>query len=187
LSNFNQRLKKLVSILLLSVFLFNLGGYYAMFWGLRYQANKELQQRLDEFDYTESQAVTIKIPLTLPYQLNREGFERLAGEFEYHGEFYKLVKQKLDNDTLSIVCIKDHKEKQLVSTMIDFAKLSNDLPATSTMLKLFGNFLKEYNSVYRSEISCTDGWKADLLFSDPSFTISSATIPVLSPPPKSFC
>ncbi|MBI1766908.1 MAG: hypothetical protein HYR67_00875 [Bacteroidetes bacterium] len=157
-----------------------------MFWLLRYQASRELQQRLDAFDYAESQTVTIKIPLTLPYQLNSDGFERVSGEFEYHGEFYKLVKQKLENDTLKIVCIKDHKEKQLVSTMIDFTKLSNDLPATSTMLKLFGNFIKEYNSVYRSEIRCTDGWNADIFFGDPSFTIFSTIIPVHSPPPKSF-
>src|SRR5260221_2362496 len=137
-----------------------------MFWGLRYQANKELQQRLDEFDYTESQAVTIKIPLTLPYQLNREGFERLAGEFEYHGEFYKLVKEKLENDTLSIVCIKDHKEKQLVSTMIDFAKLSSDLPATSSMMKLLGNFLKEYDTAQGSLTIRSNSWQVDVCHCD---------------------
>ena len=37
------------------------------------------------------------------------GYERVNGEFEHNGEFFKLVKQKLENDTLNIVCIKDHR------------------------------------------------------------------------------
>ena len=158
-----------------------------MFWVLRYQANRDLQQHLDAFDYPEDQAVTIKIPLTLPYQLNREGFERLAGEFEYHGEFYKLVKQKLENDTLSIVCIKDHKEKQLVSTMIDFVKLSSDLPATSNMMKLLGNFLKEYDTAQGSLTIRSNSWQVDVCHCDLSFIILPAHVLVNVPPPKSFC
>src|SRR4051812_47548891 len=109
-----------------------------MFWALRYHANEELQKHLDTNDYAAGESVVIKIPMTLPYQATSAAFERVNGEFEHKGEFYQLVKQKLENDTLSIVCIKDYKEKQIVTTMTDFTKQSNDIP-TSAAVKVLGS------------------------------------------------
>ncbi len=179
-------MKKLVSMLLLAMLLFNTGGYYVMFWALRYQADTELQQQLDDNEYPESEAFQIKIPITLPYQMNWNDFERLTGEFEHNGEFYQLIKQKLENDTLKIVCIKNHKEKQLVTSMTDFTKVSNDLPANTSSLKVLGNFLKEYSPTGDVKIICGHGWSSPLLFANPSYSILSFVVPIESPPPQSF-
>jgi hypothetical protein len=156
-----------------------------MFWALQYQADLELHQHLDANDYSVSESVVIKIPITLPYQINGTGFERVDGKFEYQGEFYKLVKQKLENDTLSIVCIKDHREKQIVTTMVDFTKQSNDLP-TSAALKVLGSFLKEYNGTNDLKMISGDGWSTMICFNNPSFATRSPIFPVIAPPPKSF-
>jgi hypothetical protein len=165
--------------------LFNTGGYYAMFWALQYQADIELQQHLDANDYADNESVIIRIPITLPYQINGTEFERVDGKFEHQGEFYKLVKQKLENDTLSIVCIKDHREKQIVTTMVDFTKQSNDLP-TSAALKVLGSFLKEYNATNDLKMIGCHGWYAIIHFSNPSFATISPLFRVIAPPPKSF-
>ena len=109
-----------------------------MFWALRYQADQELQKQLDANNYSDGESVVIKIPMTLPYQTTSAAFERINGEFEHQGEFYQLVKQKLENDTLHIVCIKDHRGKQIVTSMVDFTKQSHDLP-TSATLKVLGS------------------------------------------------
>jgi hypothetical protein len=172
--------------LLLLALLFNTGGYYAMFWALQYQADIELQKHLDANDYADNESVVIRIPITLPYQINGTEFERVDGKFEHQGEFYKLVKQKLENDTLSIVCIKDHREKQIVATMVDFTKQSNDLP-TSAALKVLGSFLKEYNGTNDLKIEGNAGWNTRICFSNPSFAMLSPIIPVIAPPPKSRC
>lgn len=180
-------MKKLVSLLLLAMLLFNTGGYYVMFWALRYQADVELQQHLDANDYPESEAFLIEIPVTLPYQMNWTGFERLTGEFEHNGEFYQLVKQKLENDTLKIVCIKNHKEKELVTSMVDFTKVSNDVPVSATSIKVIGNFLKEYNSTSDINMICSEGWNSTIFFGNPSFKVLTFIVPAQSPPPKCFC
>jgi len=156
-----------------------------MFWALRYQADAELQQQLDDNDYPESEAFIIKIPVTLPYQMNWTDFERLTGEFEHNGEFYQLIKQKLENDTLKIVCIKNHKEKELVTSMTDFTKVSNDVPASTTSLKVLGNFLKEYSSTGDIKIISLNGWSATMSFGSPSFSLLSLVVPIESPPPQS--
>jgi len=64
----------------------------------------------------------------LPYPIQQNGFERVDGEFEYKGEYYNLVKQRLENDTLFMVCIRNHQEKRLISTMTEYANMANDLP-----------------------------------------------------------
>lgn len=177
-------MKRLLSILFLFVFLFNVGGYYLMNWGLRYHANKELRQQLDDGVLSENQMITLKLPITLPYQSDRS-FERVDGEFEYEGEFYKLVKQQLKRDTLYLVCIKDQREKQLVSEMNNFTKLANDLPVSSKTLTLFGNIFKDYTSINTIELMHHQlGWSTSFDFTTTSFNPKSQVMPIHSPPPR---
>ncbi|MBK5278040.1 MAG: hypothetical protein JJE09_04160 [Bacteroidia bacterium] len=177
-------MKRLLSLLFLFVFLFNVGGYYIMYWGLRYQANKELRQNLDAGIYAESQLITLKLPITLPYQIDRN-YERVDGEFEYKGEFYKLVKQQIKRDTLYIICLKDQRVKQLVGEMNNFTRLANDLPVSSKTYKLFGTLFKDYNSASHLELSTRQfGWSTSPEFNNFFTSLSSPDIAKITPPPR---
>jgi len=176
-------MKRVFALLFLFVFFFNVGGYYIMYWGLRQQANAELRDQLDAGLYTENQTVTIKVPVALPYQTDRD-YERVDGSFEYKGDFYKLVKQKTQSDTLYVICIRDQQEKHLVGEMINYTKLFNDFPSTSQTLKLFGNLLKDYTSSAAFELLIgSAGHITEMKFTDNSFQIVSFFISVTSPPP----
>ena len=180
-----EALKKIFSILLLAIFLFNVGGYYAIFWGLRYQAKQELVSRLDSDNYANDETILIRIPITLPYPMP-VGYERVNGEFEHNGEFFKLVKQKLENDTLNIVCIKDHKERQLFGAFKDFIKLSNDLPTTDSQhaVILLSKLLKDYEPLLDLKVISCEGWVQESSTVDRNAALLSQDRPVLSPPPK---
>ena len=102
-------MRRLVSIFFLAIFLFNVGGYYLVFWGLQYQAEQIAQKKLETATYAGSDEVTLAIPLSLPYPIYQEGYTRVYGNFEYQGVHYKLVKQKIENDNLIVVCFKDEK------------------------------------------------------------------------------
>ena len=106
-------LKRLLSVLLLLIFLFNLGGYYVMFSALSVQANRELSARLDVGQYDEQKTITIDIPFSLPYPIQDSDFERFRQSFSIGDENYQVVKQKYENDVLTIVCIRDHKSDDL--------------------------------------------------------------------------
>ncbi len=174
--------------MLLVLFLFNVGGYYAMFFGFRLQANQEFIEQLNEDTYSSDGSVIIKIHSPLPYQTDWKDYERVNGEFEYNGEFYKLVKQKLERDTLYVVCVKDPKQKQLVDAMADFTKLTNDLPSTSKTTKLLSSFSKEYKSVSTLQlIEHEQGWCTSTGFFSPSFSLLQQETPVFSPPPQVIC
>jgi hypothetical protein len=180
-------LKKTLSILMLIIFLFNVGGYYIVFWALRYQSNKNLETILDAGTYSNEGTVELKIPINIPYPLQPAEFERSNGEFELNGEYYQLVKQKLENDTLHVLLIKDTHEKKLVETMTDYANLSNDFGGKDhKALNLLGKLLKEYNPGSAISISePTPSIELNAFFIQFSDTILTRTENIPSPPPKS--
>lgn len=178
-------MKRIVSILLLTVFLFNVGGYYLVFWGLRHHANIELKARLDADLYHQEDLIELKLPLSLPYPVEQQEYERANGKFEHKGEYYKLVKQKFQNDTLYVLCIKDHEEKQLVKTMTDYVEVTSDLPASSkNELHVFGKLLKDFESANPEKLIHQDGWLQEIAFVIVSPSTLTRSSNIQSPPPK---
>lgn len=178
-------MKRTVSILLLVLFLFNVGGYYFVFWGLRKQVSFELTQQLDKGIYREAETVELKMSIPIPYVGTSDEFSRIKGKFEYNGNFYHLIKQKLENDTLYVVCIPDMKEKNLVSTMTDYAQVTNELPDQSKKVFHFlSKLLKEFRTSTTTSSNITTGWTIGI---EHCATIDS-TLPaftsIASPPPK---
>jgi hypothetical protein len=159
-------------------------GYYGVYLGLRMQANKELKQRLDANAYAESETYTLKIPLTLPYQTDWHSFERMDGDFEKDGEFYNLVKRKVERDTLIIVYIKDHKEASLFESLTEFVHASTDTPMSKKASKLIEVFTKDYLSTYSELEIASTGWSLSHTFSQPNYFIDCVVDKVTSPPPK---
>lgn len=141
--------------------------------------------RLDSRDYSDDETITLKIPFALPYWMDSKAYERVDGEFQHQGEFYKLVKQKLEKDTLYVVCIKDVNEKKLFLVMADYIKLSNDLPSSSGQtLKLLGSLMKDFVKSIETEIHTSQGWSQEYPFAEPFFNLLTLAFPVSSPPPE---
>ena len=167
------------------VFLFNVGGYYIVFWGLQQRYSRELIERLDANLYSEEETIELKIPVTLPYPLNQQEFERVNGKFEHNGEYYKLVKQKLHNDTLYIVCIQDHQQKRLEKTITEYANLSNDLPSNSDKaLNFLGKLLKDFESNKNLDLVASGVWCLEIPLTFHSFKTIDQEREIHSPPPK---
>lgn len=180
-------MKKVLAILLLVVFLLNVGGYYVLFWSLDFSAKTRLAQRLDAEDYSELETFEFKIPLNIPYPIQNRGFDRVAGEFEFNGEFYELVKQKLENDTLHVVCVKNKAKQKLAQAFEKYARVSNDADAnTNTGNDLLSKIVKDFNSPSLAEIVTGDGWSRTLQYGGLSSAVIFMVRDVTSPPPKSF-
>jgi hypothetical protein len=178
-------LKKAFAIFFLVIFLFNVGGYYLLFWGLKSQAKSDLLHRLDADQYVSEETIILSIPLSLPYPIHEANYERAQGEFEYRGESYHLVKQKIENDTLFAVCIKDQRQKKLDHAMNEYANLTNNLPAsTKNTLDLLGKLFKDYTPSAFSLQATLLTWSREIPFIEKSFTIQHRGFAVDSPPPE---
>lgn len=180
-------MKKVLSVVLLLVFLFNVGGYYLVFWGLRYQTDQKLTHRLNTDQYDPSETLAIKIPVSLPYPIQTQDFERVDGRFEHNGEHFKLVKHKLQNDTLYIVCIRDKETRQLVAALTDYVHLTQALPGADTSQKalhVLSKLIKDFYTQNNIAVLHLSGYIMDMLFRETSARLLHPVIPVLAPPPR---
>jgi hypothetical protein len=120
-------LKKIASILLLALLLFNWCGYRWVINIVQQQSDTRLEARLDRNDYDESQLIEISIPVNLPYQTDWADFERFDGEIEVNGIHYKYVKRKIQDGQLILKCIPNQAKQQLETAKGDLFKMTNDV------------------------------------------------------------
>ena len=126
-------MRKIVSILLLCVLLFNWFGYQLLTSFIEDKANTHLEARIDEKNYKSSELILIKIPvLSLPYYNNSGIFERVDGHIEIAGILYKYVEKRFYHDSLELRCIPNHTAMELRTAKEDFFKLVNDLQQTNS-------------------------------------------------------
>jgi hypothetical protein len=143
-------LKKLSAILLLALLLFNFAGYKVWFYFLQVKADQQLETSLDNNDYNEADLVTIKVPLSLPYQTNWSDFERYDGEISVDGKIYKYVKRMVYNDELILLCLPNENKMRLQNAKDEFFKYANDLMQSDSSKKsnnntcIYKNVLSEY-------------------------------------------
>jgi len=154
-------MRKGVALIMLFVFLLNVLGYYGIFVGLRLRNVQELVQKLDDNAYKASEAITFKMPITVPYNIDSRDFERVDGEFEHNGEVYRLVKQKLSQDTLYIVCVKDQESKKINQVLADYVKTFTDKPSSAKQgAKTTPSLIKDYISFAVAISNTSTGWES---------------------------
>lgn len=160
-------------------------GYYGVFLGLQYQNDKEMIQKLDAEDYSESETKIIKIPILIPYATDSKGFERVDGKFQHNGEFYRLVKQKLSKDTLYIVCVKDNENKIIDQAMSSFVKTFTDQPIdNSSSSKIVISFIKDYIPHTFAVRHLSFGWESDVVKESKRTILKSSFYPSITHPPE---
>lgn len=120
-------MKKLAAIFLVTIFLFNAGGYQLWFYFEQRNSDKNLEASLDKNDYDPAELITIKVSLSLPYQNDTKEFERISGEIKFNGKIYKYVKRKIENGELVLMCLPDKNKMQIEKSKDDFFKNTNDI------------------------------------------------------------
>jgi hypothetical protein len=177
-------LKQVTAIFFACLVLLNALGFLGILIGMQYHSGRALESRLDNNEYDPSETVTLKFPMTVPYQADQQSYERVDGKVEFKGEFFRLVKQKLAKDTLYIVCIKDQDSKRIAAALSDYVKTYTDKPADARhSLKGF-TFIKDFLPTTTQLQSASAGWDHDVY---PSCAIATyASIPArhASPPPR---
>jgi hypothetical protein len=180
-----KSLKTAISIFLVVLILFNIMGFYGLLVGLRFKAKHDISRRLDADQYRSEETMTLRVPLAIPYYSGSEDFERVDGEIEHQGEFYRLVKQRIVHDTLFIICIKDPKSKHIKQALADYVKTFTDKPISkSSKGKGQITFAKDYLPVLFSLSDGSDGWNRAVNWLSTSDFYQNRSIPIIGPPPK---
>lgn len=178
-------MKRGFTLFMLALFLLNVLGYYGVFVGLQFKNSREMQARFDNEDYARTQEITIKVPITVPYATDSREYTRVDGEFEHQGEVYRMVKQKLQSDTLYIVCVKDNTSKDIKQALADYVKTFTDKPANEkSNSKTAQNLIKDYMVSSTTLQTISDGWNNRLITGIEARGYNPHSIQLSSPPPK---
>ncbi|MFZ9661270.1 MAG: hypothetical protein ACO29O_05265 [Chitinophagaceae bacterium] len=116
-----------LAILLMTVHLFNIGGYRLFFNHLERNADLHMVQRLDNDEYDEADLIQMKVALSTPYNENQQRFERYDGAVSVNGVQYNYVKRRIANDTLYVLCIPNMDRMKLNNAKDQFFTMVNDL------------------------------------------------------------
>jgi len=112
----------------MGILFFNWYGYKLLSFYLEDKADRQLEARLDEDRYDESQLISIKVPSThLSYYNSSTKFERVDGQIDVGGVQYKYVKRRLFNDSLELLCIPNNTAMNLQTARNQFFQLVNDI------------------------------------------------------------
>lgn len=178
-------MKRIFATLMLFLFLLNVLGYYGIFVGLRFRNVQELVQKFDNNTYSSSETSTFKIPITVPYYTDSRDFERVDGEFEHQGEVYRLVKQRLYQDTLHIVCVKDKESKNIKAVLTDYVKTFADDPDNAKQTVKSLQLIKDYITFSIDVNPLSLGWEITSDYSGvPQNLIPSFSVSVIHPPER---
>jgi len=177
--------KKVASLALIAVLLMNTMGYYAVFMGLQYKNSVAMAERLDANQYDESQAITLEIPMNIPYLTDDVEFERIDGVFQYKGESYRLVKQKYAKDILTLIVIKDTENARIADAMSDYVMSFTNYGDDDGNADLTVSFIKDYIPEIFSIQTTSFGWSKDVIASvDTNNLIPTFTVSVIHPPER---
>lgn len=169
------------------LFLYNLAGYYVLFVVRQYQAKMEMRAYLDKNEIDSPKDLVLKVPLTLPYQMNRIDYEVASGSLTHQGKTYQRVRQMMLRDTLYVYCIEDTKQNALQDELADHTRNNltenTQIPKSKTA-KISFNFLKEYTSLANIHIQRNDILVDVLSFKPVQVHQIFSFHSVLAPPPK---
>ena len=178
-------MKQLVSLTLVALLMLNVLGYYALFVGLQYRNDRVMTRMFDAGAYKESDLISIKLPLAVPYLSDNKGFERVDGKFWHEGEVYRLVKRKYAQDTLTVVCVKDHESVRIQDALSDFVKTFADTPVQNKAnATLVFSMSKDYLQEFLTLKTLASGWQTEIIQGGACLQLTPSYVASIVHPPN---
>lgn len=161
-------MKRFFSIALTILIILNTCGYYLLLVGFRAHNGMVQTSRIASGEYSGSETIIITIPLAIPYAANDKQYKETSGKLVHDKQTYRLVKRRMMNDTLFIVCVKDGVDTKLsgqITTITEaFAETSQKQEKGSFRLQLLKDYLPQKLIINHE----TAGWARQILSFEPT-------------------
>ncbi|MEJ0056556.1 MAG: hypothetical protein WDN75_13430 [Bacteroidota bacterium] len=176
-------MRKAVALFFLFIITLNIAGYYLVFEGWKYHNSVTW---VFDSDNSNAQEFIVKLPMNIPYATQEKDWEKADGEFEYQGEMYRVVKQKVGLDAIYIACVKDNEGSKINQQQEEVAKTFSDKPGDARQsVKSVPNFIKEYVSNVISVRPSVAGWSSEIASVVASQNlIPSFSVSIVHPPER---
>jgi hypothetical protein len=175
-------MKRLLSILFLFIFLFNLSGYFIVFKIEEFAIEREMKAYIKKnISDIELEKVIIADSVIASSSCFRYTEEN---EFVYNGKYYDVVRKTSDIGMTIFFCINDSDEEKLFESLQDYIRQNSDqdTPSRNKSVNLEKNIIKEALPDDHPFCFCSFSSKNSCFSYDSILT--DQDIPVYSPPPK---
>jgi hypothetical protein len=179
-------LKKIVLLILVSVFLFNVIGYVLVYEFLKFSNNAAIEKQISNGISSDKQVV-LSFPLSGILSVNSSfRWVKTGKEFVFNKQCYDIVSKEIKRDTVFFHCIRDTKEEHIILSYRNtvkknaennngrrkanqlFSKLAIDYYCNGVDINLFYKISKpilySYLCIYKS-------WETELTSPPPEFFI----------------
>jgi hypothetical protein len=184
-------LKKITAILFLGILLFNSFGYRIVSNYFDQKASDHLVHLIEQNNYKESELVSIKTPINLPYYSNSPKFERVDGEMEIKGIVYQYVERRVYNDSVEIRVLPNQDRLHIKNAKESFDKLASDFEQKLTDKKSVPVNKSSVKVINFDYIDQDNKWSLTKIIPrktviGPRFDerLLSVCLPIQAPPPK---
>ncbi|HVW98423.1 MAG TPA: hypothetical protein VHA56_20825 [Mucilaginibacter sp.] len=121
-------MKRLIAILLLSLFLFQTGGHLLLHTYLEYKTESFFNEQSAKGKYNIHDLVEIKLPINMPGITGWSEYENISGQIQFQDECYNYVRMKLTPHFMYLMCVPNYDHTQLIGENIIHAKGVKDIP-----------------------------------------------------------
>ncbi len=182
-------MKKPVAILLLAIYLFNIGGQLSLHQYFAYLADKFFTAQTEKGLYYKGDLTEVQIPVNMPAIADWTSYENISGRIDFNDVSYNYVKMKLTRTTLYLVCVPNYETTKLTQQNVIDATQGKKVPVPQKEHVPYGKIL--FSGKFNFQFG-------QFAFLNPATTIREVTTsPVLrpmfqsgdihKPPPKSVC
>jgi len=176
------QMKKLVSVILLILFLFNSAGYYLVF---KINQNKIRSQIKTEIKLSLNTNELKKITFSF-FEIKSINWVKENKEFIYKNNMYDVVKSEKTDTGVTFYCIDDKQEKELFANLdehINTHSATNN-KKNKTHKNSLDSFFKLYYSIKKSEKIFLN--EEAIFYFSKNRIYASNSLEIDSPPPQFF-
>jgi len=175
-------LKKVLSIFLVLLIVFNTGGYFFIYFQLGNYFKQIAFNKINDFVPLEKLEL-IRININSDAYNDDDIYDRVNDkEFSYYGNMYDIYKEDISNDTLFLYCVSDENE-DIINNAIDIyineKKNDNSNSAITNIIKIFITIALTPNEI---DFKLINTYKNNLNLYQ--LTYQNIIVDVPSPPPR---
>ena len=139
-------MKKATAIFLFVCFAIYHFGYYAFYFSYDYHLESQWVSQIYGEDVQGQSEFLIEVPLSMPYMANQEDFQPTNTPFEKDGKYFRVIKQRYQNDTLQLIVLPDTERRVLDNTVKKWISVitEDELPQDQNISLTMNFFVIDY-------------------------------------------
>ena len=121
-------MKKLIAAVLLTIYLFSIGGQLALHQYAAYLSDKFFNEQTSKGLYNVNDLTEVKLPVNMPGITDWAGYENISGQITFENTSYNYVKMKVTRTAIYLMCVPDYATTRFAAQNIINAKQVKGAP-----------------------------------------------------------